>query len=113
MTLTFSRVTPAGPLLTLAEAKVQLRIPATDTASDADITAKMGEAQELILARLGSAGDATWTGATVPLGVRSMIKLMLDCLYERRGGDETAEQIRKNLEAIDQLMGLYRDPTLA
>ncbi len=111
MTLEFSRVTVAGLLVTLAEAKAHLRI--TDTASDADITEKLEEAQEQILARLGSAGDPTWTAADAPRQVRNAIKLLLDAFYERRGGDEGgSDSLRKALETIDDLLGLYRDPTI-
>jgi hypothetical protein len=113
MTLEFSRVTVAGLLVSLEDAKVHLHLAETDTDHDADVTAKLDEAQELILARLGPAGDATWTDVTAPRGVLAAIKLVLDCLYERRGGEEASEQIRKNLDAVDQLLGLYRDPVIA
>jgi len=111
VTQTFSRVTVAAPLVTLAEAKVHLHL--TDTDHDADVTEKLAEAQEQILARLGAAGDATWTASTAPRQVRNAIKLLLDAFYERRGGEENAEQLEKALAAIDQLLGLYRDPVIA
>jgi hypothetical protein len=111
VTLIYSRVTPAAPLVTLPEAKVHLRI--TDTASDADISQKLAAAEEFVFAKLGDAADPAWTGATAPKGVRNAILIALDAFYERRGGDETAEDLRKALEAIHHLLGLYRDPSVA
>jgi Phage gp6-like head-tail connector protein len=112
MTLEFSRATVAGLLVTLAEAKAHLHITGTD--HDADITEKLEEAQEHILARLGSAGDFTWTDTTAPRQVRNAIKLLLDAFYERRGGDEGgSDSLQKALDTIDQLLGLIRDPTIA
>jgi len=111
MTLSYSRVTPAGPLLTLAEAKTHLRI--VDTASDADISAKLAEAEEYIFAKLGAAADPAWTAATAPRMVRNAIKLALDAFYERRGGDEGAELLRKALEVVDRALSSYRDVSVA
>lgn len=111
MTLEYSRITITTPLVTLDEAKVHLKI--TGTADDADVTQKLAEAQEQILAKLGTAADPTWTETTAPLQVRNCIKLLLDAFYERRGGDEAADTLRKALDAIDLLLALYRDPALA
>jgi hypothetical protein len=110
MTLEFSRVTTA-PLVTLAEAKVHLHI--TDPVHDADVQQKLDAAQEQILAKLGAAADATWTATTAPRQVRHAVLILLDAFYERRGGDESGELLRKALEAVDLLLGLYRDPALA
>jgi hypothetical protein len=111
MSLEYSRITITAPLVTLTEAKAHLKI--TGTADDADVTAKLAEAQELIVAKLGAAADATWTDSTAPLMIRNAIKILLDAFYERRGGDEAADQLRKALDTIDLLLALYRDPTLA
>jgi hypothetical protein len=111
MTLDYSRITLVAPLVTLAEAKAHLRI--TDPAHDADITEKLDAAQEQILAKLGAAADPTWDATTAPRQVRHAILILLDAFYERRGGDEAADQLRKALETIDLLLALYRDPTLA
>ena len=111
MALEFSHVVVAAQLVSLAEAKVHLHI--TDTASDADVTQKLAAAQDQIIAKLGPAADATWTALTVPPKVRTTILLLLDALYERRGGDEGAIQLRKALEAVDLLLAPFRDPTLA
>jgi hypothetical protein len=111
MTLEFSRVTVAAPLVTLPVAKAHLHI--TDTAHDADVTQKLAAAQDQIVAKLGAAADATWTDTTVPRPVQHAILLLLDALYERRGGDEGATLLKKALEAVDLLIALYHDPTLA
>jgi Phage gp6-like head-tail connector protein len=111
MSLEYSRITITTPLVPLTDAKLHLRI--TGTADDADITAKLAAAQDQVLAKLGTAADATWTPSTAPLTVKHSILLLLDAFYERRGGDEAADQLRKALETIDLLLALYRDPTLA
>ena len=111
MTLSYSRVTPTGALVTLAEAKVHLRV--TDTASDADITQKLAAAEERVFATLGAAGDPTWTAATAPKLVRHAVLILLDAFMERRGGDEGAEQLRKALEVVDRALSSYRDVSVA
>lgn len=113
MTLSYSRVAPASPLVTLAEAKVHLRIPSTDTASDADVSQKLAAAEEQIFAKLGAAADPAWTAATAPKMVRHATLILLDAFNERRGGDEGAEELRKALEAVDRLLSLYRDVSVA
>lgn len=111
MTLEYSRLIITTPLVSLADAKAHLRL--TGTADDDDVMRKLAEAQEQILAKLGVAADATWTDATAPLGVRNAIKILLDAFYERRGGDEAADTLRKALDVVDLLLAPYRDPTLA
>lgn len=113
MTLEFSRVVITVPLVSLDEAKRHLRIPITDTVHDADITVILDAAQDLIITKLGPAADPTWTETTAPRPVRHSIKLLLDGFYERRGGDEASDSLRKALETIDLLLALYRDPTVA
>ena len=113
MTLWYSRVELAAPLVTLAEAKVHLRIVDTDTTHDADITPKLAAAEEQILAKLGHAADPSWAAATAPRAVRHAVLILLDAFYERRGGDEGSEELRKALETVDLLLAHYRDPTIA
>ena len=115
MALDFSRVTVAGPLVSLVEAKQQLRIQDSD--HDADVTAKMDAAQEAILAYLTTAGDETWDGTTVPKAVKQAILILLTHLYEHRGDDmsPTATGTTPDADvwaAIGRLLALYRDPTL-
>ena len=113
MTLEFSHVIISVPLVSLTVAKDHLHIVAADTVHDADISEKLDAAQDLIIAKLGPAADATWTEMTVPRPVRHAILIGLDAFYERRGGDEANDSLRKALETIDLLLALYRDPALA
>jgi hypothetical protein len=108
MALEYSRVTVAGLLVTLPEAKAHLRI--LDTTHDADISQKLDTAQEAILAYEALAGDATWTDATVPRAVKHAILLLLTHYYEDRGED--LERDEKVWTAIRELLGRHRDPTL-
>ena len=113
MTLTFSRVTLAGPLWTTAEVKaIQLRI--TDAAHDEDIAEKLATAQEFVLAYLGPAGDPTWTPATAPVAVKHAILLVTVHYYEHRGDD--LGNARPDQAAIwkelANLLGPYRDVTV-
>lgn len=71
------------PLLTLDDAKVHLRI--TDDLHDADVQAKLTEAQDAIIDYLGEQVDPLWTDTTVPPRVLSAIKIYLAHLYENRG----------------------------
>jgi Phage gp6-like head-tail connector protein len=111
MTLDFSYVVIDTPLISLETAKTHLHITGTD--ADEDIAAKLEVAQAQVLAKLGLAGDVSWTEATVPKPVRHAMLLLLDAFYENRGGDEGADRLRKGLEAVDLLLALYRDPSLA
>ena len=116
VTLTYSRVTLAGPLWTMAEVKaIQLRI--TDAAHDADVDEKLATAQEAVLAYLGPAADATWTPATAPVAVKHAILLLTVALLRAprrrpQRPDERAEDavIWKELQ---NLLAMYRDPALA
>ena len=114
MTLTFSRVTLAGPLWTTAEVKaIQLRI--TDAAHDTDVEEKLATAQEAVLAYLGPAADATWTPSTAPMAVKHEILLLTVHYYEHRGDD--LGQLRPDeaviWKEIRNLLAMYRDPALA
>jgi len=114
VTLSYSRVTLAGPLWTTAEVKaIQLRI--TDAAHDADIQEKLDTATEAVLAFLGPAADATWTPATAPRMVKHAILLLTVHYYEHRGDD--LGQLRPDEASIwgELARGLarYRDPTVA
>jgi Phage gp6-like head-tail connector protein len=113
MTLTFSRVTLAGPLWTTEEAKVHLRI--SDAAHDDDLAQKLAAAQEGILAYLGPAADATWTPETAPLQVKNAILLLTAHYYEHRGDDlglTTRDEAVIWME-LRRALCWYRDPALA
>ena len=113
MTLTFSRVTLAGPLLTLAEAKAHLRI--SDTAHDADVAQKLAAAEEGILAYLGTGADPTWTPETAPLEVKNAILNLTTHYYEHRGDDLglTNRDEAVIWKALRNGLCMYRDPALA
>ena len=106
MTVAFSRVT-LPPLWTVDQAKVHLRI--TSTAHDADIQQKLTTAQEAILSYLAVAADPTWTAANAPAAVTHAIHLLTASYYEDRGDGEQPEPWPK----IYELLGAYRDPTVA
>jgi hypothetical protein len=82
-------------LVTLDEGKGHLRLPASDTAQDADVTAKLDAAEAIILDYLNLTPDmrtitAAWTAGTVPLPAKQAILLELGELWRFRGDDETA-----------------------
>jgi hypothetical protein len=101
------------PLVTLADAKVHLRV--TDSAHDADVSDKLAVAQAWVLAYMGPAGDTTWTSTTAPTPVIHAIKIVLTLLYEHRGDD--MDSGTSSAEAtwghIRTLLSGFRDPTLA
>jgi Phage gp6-like head-tail connector protein len=114
MTLTFSRVTLAGPLWTTAEVKaLQLRI--TDAAHDEDVEEKLATAEEAVLAYLGPAGDATWTPETAPKAVKHAILLLTVHYYEHRGDDFGTQRPDEAViwKELRNLLAMYRDPALA
>jgi hypothetical protein len=108
---TFSRVTLAGPLWTVAELKaIQLRI--TDAAHDDDVEQKIDAAQEYVLAYLGPAGDPTWTPTTAPKMVKHAIAMLTVYLYEHRG-DDTPVSDGNIWATLAHLLGSYRDIAIA
>jgi hypothetical protein len=116
MALDYSRVTLAGPLWAVAEVKPHLRI--RDTDHDADIAQKLETAQEAILAYLGPAGDATWIPETAPAAVKHAILILLTHYYEHRGDDMAPSASGATPDAdvwraIQNLLAMYRDPTVA
>ncbi len=108
MALDYSRITVAGLLVSLAEAKAHLRV--TDTAHDADITQKLEAAQEAVLAYEALAGDPTWDATTAPKAVKHAILLLLTHYYEDRGEDLSRDEAVWT--AIGRLLAFYRDPTI-
>jgi len=107
---TFSGVTLAGPLWTVADLKaLQLRI--TDTAHDADVAQKIDAAQDYVLGYLGPAGDPTWTPTTAPARVRHAVAMLATYLYEHRGDDPA--NVDGNVWAVlRELLGQRRDPAI-
>ena len=111
MPLDFTHITAVGALVPLPEMKAFLRI--TDTSHDDDITAIRDSAQNAILAYLKEAADGTWTDLTVPLPVKHAIKLLTTHYFEHRGDDMHTMSDTEVWAAIDRLLSMYRDPTLA
>lgn len=114
--LTFTRVTLAGPLWTVAEAKaLQLRL--RDALHDEDVAQKLAVAQEVILAYLKAGADATWTPTTAPEAVKHAVLLLATHYYEHRGDDMNPTNSGSTPDkdvwsAIANLLAMYRDPTL-
>ena len=110
MTLSFSRVTLAGPLWTVAEVKsLQLRI--TDAAHDSDVQEKLDAAEEYVLAYLGPAADPSWTPATAPKVVKKTILGLTTYLYEHRG-DDSPPSDADIWAFLRNMLAMYRDPGL-
>lgn len=68
-------------LITLAEAKTQLRI--TSDAHDADIELKRVQASEIVVDYLKGNADESWTDANVPGVVKAAILIQLTVLFDR------------------------------
>jgi Phage gp6-like head-tail connector protein len=111
----------AATLVTLAEAKAELRI--THAFEDDVITRKLAEAEAAILDYLKFPGspfapDPAWDGTTVPPVVRSAICLTLVDLMLRRGdGDPqtTGTTVASGWPSarVRGLLERWRDPALA
>ena len=106
----------AVPLLSLAQAKAQLRIAEDDHSRDDEVYEKVEEASAIILDYLNTTAHwiaitATWTEDTVPWHVRAAVKLMLTHLNEHAGDDMSTDE---NLwHAIRRLLERSRDPVVA
>jgi len=101
-------------LVTMAQAKLQLRIPTDE--SDADISMKLDQAEAIVINKCNStawwrAVTPTWTAATVPRGVHAAILIVLTHLYEHRGDDMGMDE--KLWEAVDRLIVAFRDPVIS
>ena len=113
MTLTFSRVTLAGPLWTVDDVKaIQLRI--TDAAQDTDVQEKLDAAEEWVLAYLGAAADETWTPATAPKAIKHAILMLTVHFYENRGDTLGINNLQDGIiwRELARLLAFYRDPGL-
>jgi hypothetical protein len=103
--------TPGPALVTLADAKLHLRIPAATTTYDEDITQKAEEASHIITDYLKSRADPTWTATTVPTPVKAGVLVLLTHLFEHRGDDMDPDEAVWN--ALERLLMRFRDPALA
>lgn len=84
-------------LVTLEQAKKQLRLPVDESYEDDAINQKIGAAQRIVIDYISDDTDtdwtatiAAWTDDTVPEDVEEAILLMLTFLYHFRGDDPEA-----------------------
>ena len=108
MPLEFSRIVITTPLVSLELAKQHLRYTGTD--HDADVQQKLTAAQDRIVAYLAGAADPAWDDTTVPTPVAEAILELLAYFDRWRGDDQTTAE---TWAAIEKLLSMYRDPTLA
>lgn len=100
----------AAVLVTLAQAKMHLRIDVST--DDVDIQLKLDQAEAIILDYLKDRADPAWVDpATAPLPVTAAILLMTARLYEHRGDAEKED--RDLWTALERLLMRFRDPALA
>lgn len=97
-------------LVTLAVAKDHLHIKHDH--DNADIQRKVEQASALIVRRLDTAANATWTPDTVPFEVQASVLLVLGHLWGNRGDVDMAvdEALWK---AIDRLLVTRVIPAVA
>lgn len=97
-------------LVTMAVAKDHLRIKTPY--EDGDIQRKVEQASALIVRRLATAADATWTPDTVPFEVQASVLLLLGHLWGNRGDADISidEALWK---AIDRLLVTRVIPAIA
>jgi hypothetical protein len=106
----------AATLVTLDMAKTQLKI--TGTARDAEVTAKMAHAEDVILRYLKpkltdeDRPDWPWTIETVPPAVQDGILLYLGHLDQNRG-DDLGDRDERIIAAIEWRLAPLRDKALA
>ncbi|KWO18363.1 hypothetical protein WM27_20960 [Burkholderia ubonensis] len=93
-------------LITLAQAKAQLRI--TDTDSDTELADLIMAASAIVVGYLKTETAATYTAATVPAHIRTSVLLVLASLYEDREGANDPIG-----PAVQSLLMRDRDPALA
>jgi hypothetical protein len=98
-------------LIPLTAAKRHLKIPAEETRDDAELTAVVEEASDVILVYLKRAVDApVWDETTTPPRIQAAVKLMLGYLWTARDDQAEAERTWK---AITWLLERDRDPAFA
>lgn len=96
-------------LVTLEDAKRQLRITAASAEIDTDVDQKLAQATSLVLAMVHPAPLAPWDDSTVPPEVHTAILWTLDVLYVR------PEDLNPHMQAMSgYLMASgFRDPAVA
>lgn len=104
-------------LVTLETAKSHLRIEASFTLDDADITRKAAQASAIVIDYLKKPADM-WQDTPgdpldVPAVVEAAVLLVLGALYENREGVEGAQNAQPLSQAAKDLVHRFRDPALA
>jgi hypothetical protein len=92
-------------LITLDQAKAQLRID--DTESDTELAGMVTAASAIVVSYLKSPEAAAYTVDTVPPHVRTAVLLVLASLYQDREGMEDPIGV-----AVQSLLRRDRDPAL-
>ena len=102
----------ADSLVTLVQAKAQLRV--TSTHEDADITVKAGDATAIIIDYL-KRSDHGWTVDTVPGHVREAILLQLTWIWTHRGDEQMPDLSAHDglAPGVKGVLMRQRDPALA
>lgn len=115
----------ATDLVTLAEVKRRLRLPAVG-GEDADLRALLSEATAVVLRyvsqRRSDEGSPSWEDTinawepdTVPLDIKAAIFRQTAELYRFRGDDEVGppRQPGRLSESVESLLVSYRDPAVS
>ncbi|MDB5681466.1 MAG: hypothetical protein JWO16_1271 [Sphingomonas bacterium] len=93
------------PLITMAEAKTQLKIEQDDTQFDADVGMKLALASGIIVDYIKQP-DHDWTVLTVPYPVKAAVLLMLEQLFDNGMEADITDGIKNVLRRS-------RDPAIA
>jgi hypothetical protein len=93
-------------LITLAQAKAQLRID--DTESDTELGEMVTAASAVVIGYIGGTTAPAYTVDTVPAAVRTAVLLVLSALYQDREGMEDPLGV-----AVHSILRPFRDPALA
>jgi hypothetical protein len=111
--LDYSRVTTAGPLVTLAMFKEHVH---NASLSDADLQQKLSAAEAEIVAMCGAAIDPTWTATTVPKPIQQAILYLAGHYNVDRGDDpdgkESGTSDAQVRTALMYMLSYHRDPPL-
>jgi len=98
-------------VITLAEAKRQLKI--RDTDHDLEVQAALTDADAVIRAYLNDMNDEAWTDTTAPAPVKRATLLLTSQLYDNPGDAGMAEY-EETWSAIRSVLASWgRTPTLA
>ena len=99
-------------LVTINEAKRHLRVDFPD--DDADIEFRMNAASEIVVDYI-KRPDHGWTDATAPFLIKAAVLIVLENLYDYRGGEEPAYAQADGYltQPVTSILHRYRTPALA